>query len=92
MAISLCFPLKPRFRKDGNRRRATGTERLKKARLHETTDFIGQNGDSAWRNRGEENGRSVGIRTPDPLIKSQLLYQLSYAPVEKKQNGASEGS
>jgi hypothetical protein len=22
----------------------------------------------------------VGIRTPDPLIKSQLLYQLSYRP------------
>ena len=26
------------------------------------------------------NGRRVGVRTPDPLIKSQLLYQLSYAP------------
>ena len=23
-------------------------------------------------------GGSVGARTPDPLIKSQLLYQLSY--------------
>ena len=26
-------------------------------------------------------GRRVGVRTPDPLIKSQLLYQLSYAPM-----------
>ena len=43
-------------------------------------------------------GRSAGIRTLDPLIKSQLLYQLSYTsmmpgpqtgPVQK--NGASEG-
>ena len=25
-------------------------------------------------------GGRTGIRTPDPLIKSQLLYQLSYAP------------
>ena len=39
------------------------------------------------------SGRSVGARTPDPLIKSQLLYQLSYTsmmtgakagPVQKK--------
>ena len=28
-----------------------------------------------------ETGRSTGGRTPDPLIKSQLLYQLSYAPI-----------
>ena len=27
------------------------------------------------------NGERVGIRTRDPLIKSQMLYQLSYAPV-----------
>ena len=26
-------------------------------------------------------GRSAGARTLDPLIKSQLLYQLSYRPV-----------
>ena len=32
-------------------------------------------------------GRRVGVRTPDPLIKSQLLYQLSYAPIIIKQNG-----
>ena len=25
------------------------------------------------------NGTRAGARTPDPLIKSQLLYQLSYA-------------
>jgi hypothetical protein len=45
------------------------------------------------------SGRSVGARTPDPLIKSQLLYQLSYTsikptrkPVSGQKNGASEGS
>ena len=27
------------------------------------------------------NGRSAGIRTLDPVIKSHLLYQLSYAPI-----------
>ena len=27
-------------------------------------------------------GGPVGIRTPDPLIKSQLLYQLSYRPLK----------
>ena len=27
------------------------------------------------------NGRSRGIRTHDPVIKSHLLYQLSYAPI-----------
>ena len=29
------------------------------------------------------NGRSRGIRTHDPVIKSHLLYQLSYAPIHK---------
>ena len=24
----------------------------------------------------------MGARTPDPLIKSQLLYQLSYTPID----------
>ena len=28
----------------------------------------------------EKVGGRTGARTPDPLIKSQLLYQLSYAP------------
>jgi hypothetical protein len=28
----------------------------------------------------EENGGRTRTRTLDPLIKSQLLYQLSYAP------------
>ncbi len=27
------------------------------------------------------NGRGAGIRTLDPVIKSHLLYQLSYAPI-----------
>ena len=30
------------------------------------------------------NGERVGIRTRDPLIKSQMLYQLSYAPMTNK--------
>ena len=29
------------------------------------------------------NGRSAGIRTLDPVIKSHLLYQLSYAPIHR---------
>ena len=29
------------------------------------------------------NGRSRGIRTHDPVIKSHLLYQLSYAPIHR---------
>ena len=28
--------------------------------------------------RAKRNGAPTGIRTPDPLIKSQPLYQLSY--------------
>ena len=28
-----------------------------------------------------KDGRGVGVRTPDPRIKSPLLYQLSYASV-----------
>ena len=38
------------------------------------------------------NGRSRGIRTHDPVIKSHLLYQLSYAPIHRfhnPKNGAS---
>ncbi len=29
-------------------------------------------------------GERVGIRTRDPLIKSQMLYQLSYAPLNNE--------
>jgi hypothetical protein len=36
---------------------------------------------SQW--RAGDGGRSR-IRTYDPLIKSQLLYQLSYAPIAEK--------
>ena len=39
------------------------------------------------------SGRGAGIRTLDPLIKSQLLYQLSYTPtMSQTKFGASEGS
>ena len=34
--------------------------------------------------RGFRNGGSRGIRTHDPVIKSHLLYQLSYTPGAKK--------
>ncbi len=34
--------------------------------------------------RGFANGGSRGIRTHDPVIKSHLLYQLSYTPAHKK--------
>ena len=27
---------------------------------------------------------AVGLRTYDPLIKSQLLYHLSYAPIDRR--------
>ena len=30
------------------------------------------------------NGERAGIRTRDPLIKSQMLYQLSYAPLNNE--------
>ena len=36
-------------------------------------------------------GRGAGTRTLDPLIKSQLLYQLSYTPKVRK-IGAGEGT
>ncbi len=42
--------------------------------------------------RSVKNGRSAGIRTLDPVIKSHLLYQLSYAPISQvlsQKNGAS---
>ena len=29
-------------------------------------------------------GERVGIRTRDPLIKSQMLYRLSYAPLRNE--------
>ena len=32
----------------------------------------------------QPDGAPSGFRTPDPLIKSQLLYQLSYAPAAKE--------
>jgi hypothetical protein len=33
-----------------------------------------------WKKRSGINGGRTRTRTLDPLIKSQLLYQLSYAP------------
>ena len=44
-----------------------------------------------WRTDFVRTGRGAGIRTLDPLIKSQLLYQLSYTPRVLKL-GAGEGT
>ncbi len=30
----------------------------------------------------DEDGGAEGIQTPDPLIANQMLYQLSYSPME----------
>ena len=38
------------------------------------------------------NGRGAGIRTLDPVIKSHLLYQLSYAPISPLSSGARNGT
>src|SRR5689334_10300048 len=38
-----------------------------------------------------ENGGCSRIRTYDPLIKSQLLYQLSYTPIRRSEALASPG-
>ncbi len=46
-------------------------------------------GEDAWQVALLTNGGCSRIRTYDPLIKSQLLYQLSYAPVRSA--GAAEG-
>ena len=35
-------------------------------------------------------GGRTRTRTLDPLIKSQLLYQLSYAPVGRRETAATE--
>ena len=43
------------------------------------------------KNNGLFSGRGAGTRTLDPLIKSQLLYQLSYTPRVLKL-GAGEGT
>lgn len=39
-----------------------------------------------------QTGRGAGTRTLDPLIKSQLLYQLSYTPRGLDAFGAGEGT
>jgi hypothetical protein len=33
-----------------------------------------------------KNGGDKEIRTPDPLLAKQMLYQLSYIPLKKVQN------
>ena len=41
-----------------------------------------------FRHSGKKNGVPLEIRTPDPLIKSQMLYQLSYEAIY----GGSDGT
>ncbi len=43
-----------------------------------------ESGPKSARFRFENNGEPSRARTCDPLIKSQLLYQLSYRPMRKK--------
>ena len=33
--------------------------------------------------RSESNGGAEEIRTPDPLLAKQVLYQLSYSPTSR---------
>ena len=51
--------------------------------LQHSAGMIVSEKEKALHNRAVENGRSAGARTPDPLIKSQLLYQLSYASIRE---------
>jgi hypothetical protein len=44
---------------------------------HQLTDFAPVSGEN------QKSGEPDRIRTCDPLIKSQLLYQLSYRPHER---------
>ncbi len=53
----------------------------------ETVDALGKEAREGWL----ADGRGGGARTPDPLIKSQLLFQLSYTSTGSAKNGASEG-
>ena len=50
---------------------------------------MGKRGRAARKNlnEGKKNGALAGIRTLDPMIKSHLLYRLSY---ERTKNGASD--
>lgn len=38
----------------------------------------------AMSERSESNGGAEEIRTPDPLLAKQMLYQLSYSPTSGK--------
>ena len=38
----------------------------------------------------ESNGGAMGIRTPDPLLAKQMLYQLSYGPTNIKNDDVNE--
>lgn len=60
---------------------ARDTQSQERDTLHQRTDFAQYSGEN--RIGGEPNR----IRTCDPLIKSQLLYQLSYGPNTRRYLG-----
>src|SRR5665213_378949 len=67
----------------------TGPRRLVRAKAASLPkNPQGQNHTVDYAGRG---GGCSRIRTYDPLIKSQLLYQLSYAPAPMKRPDASGG-
>ena len=40
--------------------------------------------------KGAKCGGAMGIRTPDPLLAKQMLYQLSYGPTNMKNDEVNE--
>jgi hypothetical protein len=61
----------------------TGRGRRPVTRLHTRSDFVRKNRLPQFSLSAQFfDGGRTRARTLDPLIKSQLLYQLSYAPIE----------
>ena len=44
----------------------------------------------SWENENANNGAARGIRTPDPLITNEVLYQLSYCGVIERRRGVAQ--
>ena len=53
-------------------------------RLFELKRMAGARNAETMSERNESNGGAEGIRTPDPLLAKQVLYQLSYSPTMKR--------
>lgn len=54
-----------------------GTQAQERGTPHQRHDFPG------YFSNNQKSGEPNRIRTCDPLIKSQLLYQLSYGPTSQ---------